>query len=402
MSIFDYKAKDLEGNAIVGAVEAPNENVASDVLKERQLIVLSLTERRRLTFLQSSIGFLNRVSAKDKVIFARQLSVMISATVPITRALRILVKQTENVTFKIIISEIADEVEGGSKLSAALARYPQVFPAFFIHMVRAGETSGKLDETLTYLADQTEKDYDLLNKIRGAMIYPIFIMTGLVIVGAVMMIFVIPNLTSVLLESGAPLPLTTRALIATSDFLATKWWVVLLILIAGFFSFRAYVRTAPGKSQYDRVKLHIPIIGGIYRSIYLTRFSRSMSTLMASGMPLIDALEIVSDIVGNETYHNLIQRTIKKVEDGDPLSSVFAQSRDVPTMLTQMLNIGEQTGRLDFVLGKLSDFYAKQVETSVQNLVTLIEPLVMVFMGGAVGVLVSAILLPMYQLSTAV
>ncbi|MBI3115400.1 MAG: type II secretion system F family protein, partial [Candidatus Kerfeldbacteria bacterium] len=272
MAIFDYRAKNRQGETVKGAVEAPSEMVAADVLKEQNLIILAVSERKRRTLFQSSLSFLNRIPRKQVVIFARQLAVMISATVPIVQALRILVKQTEHIGFKIIISEIADEVDGGAKLSAALARYPDVFSDFFVHMIRSGETTGKLDETLNYLADQQAKDYDLISKIRGAMIYPIFIVTGLVAVGILMMTFVIPKLTKTLEEGGAELPVTTRVLIAISNFLTNQWWLLVLIVVGVVAVYRSVRRTQPGKAAIDRFKLRVPIFGGIFQRIYLVRF----------------------------------------------------------------------------------------------------------------------------------
>ncbi len=402
MAVFSYKAKDQQGHTLVGAVEAPSESVAIDVLKEKNLFVLSLTERRKTTLLQISLPFFNRVKLRDIVVFARQLSVMISASVPIVQALRILTRQTENVTLKIIISEIADEVDGGAKLSSALARFPQVFSDFFIHMIRSGETSGKLDETLVYLADEEEKDYDLHSKIRGALIYPAFILSGMVVIGTAMMIFVIPQLTSIILESGVELPLSTRVLIAISTFMKTKWWLILLAVIAVAFAYRAYVKTEKGKYRLDRIRLRLPVFGAIFRKIYITRLARSLATLLQSGVPLTRSLEIVADIVGNKVYRQLTLNAIKEVEDGNPLSTTFATSPLVPAMLGQMMNVGEQTGRLDYILAKLSDFFSKEVENAVTSLVTLIEPLVLVLLGLAVGILVSAILLPIYSISSAV
>lgn len=402
MTIYTYKAKDRQGNTMVGAVEAPTENVAIDVLKEKSLIVLSLTERRKTTLLQASIPFLNRIRMRDIVVFGRQLAVMMSASVPIVQALRILTRQTENETFKVIVSEIADEVDGGAKFSSALARYPQVFSDFYIHMVRSGETTGRLDETLTYLADQQEKDYDLQSKIRGALIYPIFIVCGMVIIGAIMMIFVVPKLTAVLTESGVPLPFTTKLLIGASAFLVTKWWLLILLFIGLVIGYRAAAQTRFGRLFMDKLRLRTPVVGPIFRRIYITRFSRSLSTLLQGGVPLTRSLEIVADIVGNSTYRDLTLRSIKEVEDGNPLSTIYSQSPMVPPMLSQMMNVGEQTGRLDFILGKLADFYSKEIENAVTNLVTLIEPLILMILGVGVAILVSAILLPIYNISTSV
>lgn len=402
MAVFDYKAKDLEGNTATGIVEAPSEAVAQDVLKERQLVVLSLKERKRMRLFQSTLGFLNRVPRRDVALFARQLAVMISATVPIVQALRILTKQTENVNFKIIISEIADEVDGGAKLSATLARYPTIFSDFFIHMVRAGETTGKLDETLNYLADQEEKDYDLTSKIKGAMTYPIFILGALVIVGVLMMIFVIPRLSGILEESGQELPPMTKLLIGTSTFLQNFWWVFLLLIVGGTIAYRFAARTDEGKRQIDRAKMRAPVFGTIFQHIYLVRFSRSLSTLVSSGIPITQSLTIVSDVVGNSVYKELTLETIKEIEAGNSISTVFNRSKEIPIMLSQMLSVGEQTGKLDMILDRLAAFYARELENLVANLVSLIEPLILLVMGGAVAILVVAILLPLYNLSSAI
>lgn len=399
MAIFDYKAKDLEGQAVSGAVEAPSESVAQDVLKEKELVLLSLKERRRITLFQSSLGFLKRVPRKDVVLFARQLAVMISATVPIVQALRILVKQTENINFKIIISEIADEVDGGAKLSATLARYPAVFSQFFIHMIRSGETTGKLDETLNYLADQQEKDYDLTSKIKGAMTYPIFVMSGMVVVGIVMMVFVIPKLMDVMKETGGKLPLSTRAIMGLSTFLQHWWWTLIIGVIGIVLVIRTYVKTEYGKRQTDLLKMRLPIFGQIFQKIYLVRFSRSLSTLIVSGIPVTRGLEIVSDVVGNTLYHDLTKDTIKEVEAGNSIATAFVKSKDIPPMLPQMMIVGEQTGKLDLILDKLANFYAKELENMIANLTSLIEPLILVTMGVGVAFMVMAILMPMYNLS---
>jgi len=402
MAIFDYKAKDKNGNTVIGAVEAPTENIAYDVLKEQNLVVIALTERRRITLLQSSLGFFKRVPRKEVVMFARQLAVMISATVPIVQALRILVKQTSNISFKIIISEVADEIDGGARLSTTLARYPQVFSNFFVHMIRSGETTGKLDETLNYLADQQEKDYDLLQKIRGAMIYPVFVMGGMLVVGALMMIFVLPKLTEVLKSGGAKLPLSTRIVIGASTFLQHSWWAIILIIIVAVVIYRLFSGTPYGHKLIDSWKMKVPVFGNIFQTIYLVRFARSLSTLVVSGVQVTRSLEIVADVIDNDVYKELILDTIKEVEGGNTIASVFSRSKVVPVMLPQMLSVGEQTGKLDLILDKMANFYTKELENMIANLVSLIEPFILVIMGVAVAVMVMSILLPMYNLSQAI
>jgi type IV pilus assembly protein PilC len=402
MPVYDYKAKDNTGATITGAVEAPNDIVAQDTLKERGMTVVSMNERKKNTLFQSSLGFFNRVPHKDVVLFARQLAVMISATVPIVQALRILVKQTSNITFKIIISEVGDEVDGGAKLSASLARYPQAFSDFFIYMIRSGETTGKLDETLNYLADQQEKDYDLEGKIKGAMIYPAFIIGAMLIIGVLMMIFVIPKLTDALVAGGAKLPLPTVILMGTSSFLTHYWWLLVAIIAIAASVGRVYLRTPGGRRAFDVLKFKLPVFGGIFEKIYLVRFSRSFSTLIASGIPVTKALEIVADVIGNVIYKELTLQTITEVEAGNSIATVLVTSKVVPPMLPQMMIVGEQTGKLDIILDKLAAFYAKELENMVANLVSIIEPLILVVMGAAVMVIVMAVLMPMYNLSNAI
>jgi type IV pilus assembly protein PilC len=398
MPYFRYKVQDEEGRTNEGIIQAASQDVAAENLTDQNNIILSLTEER-LSFFERSLGFLNKVKIKDLVIFSRQLSVIVSATIPLVQGLRILINQTESPVLKTIISEVADDVEGGAKLSAALGRHPQAFSDFFINIIRSGETSGKLDEVLNYLADQQEKDYDLTSKIKGAMIYPIFIISGLLIVGAAMMIFVIPQLTSILAETGTELPTTTKILISTSSFLTAYWWLALVVLVIGVGAFRFLIKTKKGKHYWDAFKLRLPIFGNLFQKIILVRFTRSLHTLTTGGVALTKSLEIVSDVVGNEVYKELIQETGREVEDGNSIATVFLRSRQVPIMVSQMLNLGEKTGRIDDILDKLANFYSREVNNMVNNLVTIIEPLIMVVMGVAVGILVSAIILPMYNLA---
>ncbi len=399
MPQFEYKARDNQGDVVQGIIDAPSENVAASVLVDKGMIVLSLTEKKEGGF-SLDLPFLNRVKAKDLVVFSRQLAVMASASVPIVQALRILVNQTENPRLKVIVSDVADEVDGGAKLSQALAKYRKVFSDFYIAMVRSGETSGRLDDVLNYLADQQEKDYDLSAKIKGAMIYPAFILSGLFVVGVIMMIFVVPKLTAIILESGADLPVTTKILIFISDFMRSYWYILLLILVGAIGGLVWFSKQKTGRVVIDHLKLKVPIFGGLWKRIYLVRMTRSLSTLIAGGVPLTTALEIVADVVGNYVYEDLVRRTIREVEDGNSVATLFLKSNDVPAMISQMMSVGEQTGRLDEILGKITDFYSREIENMVANMVSLIEPMIMLMMGVGVGLMVAAIIMPMYQLAT--
>lgn len=399
MPYFRYKAQDDSGESTEGIIQAASQGVAADILSDKGFVILSLSVEK-MGLLEKSLGLLNRVKIKDLVIFSRQLAVTVSATIPLVQGLKMLVNQTESPVLKMIISEIADDVEGGAKLSASLARHPEVFSEFFINIVKSGETSGKLDEVLNYLADQQEKDYDLLSKIKGAMIYPVFIISGIVIVGALMMIFVIPQLTSILAETGAELPFSTKVLIFSSGFLATWWWALLLATVGLIILLRILTKSGRGKYFLDSLKFKLPIFGGLFKRIVIIRFTRSLHTLTTGGVPLTKSLQIVADVVGNEVYKELIHKTTLEVEDGNSIATVFLQSNDVPPMVSQMLNLGEKTGRMDDILDKLADFYTRELNNMVNNLVTLLEPIIMLVMGVAVGVLVSAIILPLYSLAS--
>lgn len=380
---------------------APTENIAYGILRDKNLIIVSLKEKKQIKFLKG-VRITGGVRAKEIVVFSRQLSVMISSNVPIVRALKVLSHQTNNNYLKGIINDLADEVDGGAKLSQSMMKYPRVFSNFFVQMVRSAETTGRLDEILIYLADQFEKDYDLKAKARGAMIYPIFIVSALIVVGVAMMMFVLPQITSIFEEGGAELPVTTRMFMAMSDFLLGYWWLLLIIIIGAVIGFRMFSKTSVGRKQIDLLKVRLPIIGPIFSRTYLSRFSRSLSTLITSGVPLTKSLEIVADLVGNTLYHDLTTQTIKEVEAGNSITVVFAKSRDVPLMLSQMMSVGEQSGQLDKILEKVADFYSRELENSLRNLTTLLEPIIMVVIGVAIGFLVSAIILPMYNLSSAI
>lgn len=400
--LFDYKAKTIEGKTVKGSIDAPSEELAVDNLTKQGLILLSLVEHGKGLKLSMDIRIGSGVKSKDMVLFSRQLSVMISAGLPLMRALTVLAEQTSNRYFKNVITEITDDVRGGTRFSSALAKYPKIFNDFFINMIRAGETSGKLDEILNYLADEQEKNYDLASKIKGAMIYPIFIFVAMLGIMFLMMTMVIPKLTAVLTEAGVELPLPTKILIATSNFLSAYWYILILALIILIISFRLFLKTRPGRFIWDSTKLKLPVFGGLLQRIYLVRFTRSMSTLLIGGVPLTSGLRIVADVVGNVIYKNIILDTVEAVEGGNSISSVFIESTIIPKMLSHIMAVGEQTGQLDTVLDKMANFYAREVENMLGKLTVLIEPVIIIILGIAVGGIVASILLPMYNLATAI
>lgn len=400
MPKFNYKALDINGNVINGIVDAPSSELASTALIDKNLKIIDLQESKSLVNLNfKALSIFNGISKKDLVIFSRQLAVMISATVPIIQALRGITKQTTNQALSRNVEQIADDVDGGMKLSDAMAKH-SIFDTFFVSMIAAGESSGRLDEVLNYLADEVEKSYDLSAKIKGAMIYPIFIISGLLLVGIAAMIFIIPNLTEMLQASGAVLPLPTRVLIFISDSLRKYYILIILFVIVFVFGLIYFVKkTEFGNKTFNLIKIKFPVFGKLFRNIYLVRFSSTLSSLITAGVPLTEALRITGNVVGNYNYKKVINEAVKKVEDGYSIAYVFSESNLFPPMLSQMLKVGEKTGRLNVVLDKLSGFYAREVSNMVGNLTALIEPLIMVIIGLGVGGMVAAIIMPMYNMA---
>lgn len=399
MPQYTYRARKTANNEFAeGVVEAETEGLAAEILEEKGLKVLFLEEKKRsLANLEIIIG---GIKQKELVIFSRQLSILISAEVPLVEALHDVVSQTKNKKLKQTIAAVAGEVEGGVKFSDALSRYPNVFDDFFINIIRSGELSGRLQEVLLYLADQVEKDYDLKSKIKGAMIYPAFVLASLVGIGILMMMFVVPKLTDMLVQTGAQLPLATRIIKGTSDFLLGFWWLFILLIIGIAVAFYFILKTAEGKRIFDELKLKLPVFGKLFHFMAIIKFSRSLRTLMLGGIDIVGGLDVVSKMMGNVVYENLVFETKKYVEGGGKLGDIFAKTDEVPKMLSQMLSTGEETGRVEPVLDKLSEFYTREVNNIVRNLMSLLEPFIMIVLGVAVAIMIMAIILPMYQIST--
>lgn len=406
MLVFNYRAATRTGDQVTGIVEAQNPTAAANLLADKELVVISLEESSRSVSAAEAVHHRNpfkRIKVKDVVIFTRQLAVMVSANLPLVQSLKILAGQGANPALQSVVAEVASEVEGGMKLSRALARHPKQFSDFYVNIVRSGETSGKLDEVLNYLADELEKDYDLNAKIKGAMIYPAFILSGMLIVGSLMVAFVIPQLTTIIVNAGIEVPLATRVLIFFSRAVRGYWWLMVGLVILATIAWRRYLVTPHGRAQWDYLKLHVPIFGPLLQRVYLVRFSRSLGTLLVGGVPLTSALEVVADVVGNATYKELLLQTVKAVEDGNPIASLMHGRPDVvPPMVTQMLSVGEQTGRVDAVLDRLSNFYSREIDNLVLNLGALIEPIVIVILGLGVAGMVLAVILPMYSVAQSV
>lgn len=400
MVTYKYQAKNREGGLVTGSVEAGNESQATELLEHHQLVPISLREENTFSSLDLFLQKFSRISPRDMVIFFRQLATLVNAQVRIVNALRILTRQVQSRKFQALIEELASEVEGGKSFSEALSIYPKLFPDLYTSLVRAGEASGTLDKSLLYLADQIDKDYDLRSKIKGAMSYPIFIIATLLIVGTLMMIFVIPQLTGVLKESGAELPLTTKAIIATSEFLRNYWYIAIGLALALVFGLRYFIGLPSGRYLFDSLAIRLPLFGGFLQKIYLYRFAHHLSNLLSGGISIVKALQLIADIIGNWVYRDIFRETASEVQTGKSVREVLEGYKEIPPLVYQMVEVGEQTGDLGGILGKLATFYEKEVDNGIANLTTLIEPIIMVILGLAVGIMVAGILLPIYNLAS--
>jgi type IV pilus assembly protein PilC len=397
---FSYNARDNQGRLKTGTVEAVNETAAFQLLQQHSLTVVKIAAVSKISALER-LKLFDRVAPKDIVLFSRQLATLINAKVPIVQALTMLINQVSSNRLKAVIGEVAQHVESGDSLSSALARYPKVFSNLYINLVRAGELSGTMDESLSYLADQLEKDYDLRSKVIGAMAYPAFIVGALFIVGFLMFIYVLPPLIDVLKQSSVDLPFTTKILIAVSAFLTSYWWVVIVGVLGTVVGFRYYSQTISGRYVLDLVKIKFPVFGNLFVKLYMARFARNLATLIAGGIPIVKSLEAVSDIVGSSIYRDIILDAAAQVRNGKSIASALTTHKEFPPIVAQMIQIGESTGRLQDISNKLAIFYEKEVEGVLKILTTLLEPIIMMMLGLAVAVMVAGILLPIYNLASA-
>ncbi len=400
MPIFRYKAKNRKGKKVQDMVSAFNDRAAMESLQKRGLTNISVVNKTNSLELKF-LSLLNPVKIKDLVIFFRQFSVMITASLPLVQSLKVASEQTTNITLKMIVSEIAQEVDGGSRLSEALAKRSKVFPQFYVSVIKSGETSGKLDEVLNYLADEMERNYDMMNKVKGAMIYPVVVFIGLLGVGVLMMVVVIPQITSILKATNANLPLATRVVVAISDFLTYYWWLLIILAVGLFAGLKLLAKNESTRGYLDYIKLKLPVFGKLFQYIYIVRFSRSIQTLVAGGVQITKSLEIVAEIVDNKIYQDVLLEAAEEVKVGNTISSVFLKNEIIPSMVSHMISVGERSGKMLLVLEKVSDFYDRELSNLTSNLMSLLEPLIVIVMGVGVGIMVAAVILPMYNVATA-
>lgn len=396
MAKFTYKAKNERGDIVTGTVTAQNEFEAEKALLDNKLFALDIMAEGGF-----NLGniFQPKITLKDRALFARQLATMISSGMTLTKSLTIVAGQGRTERLKKIYLDIYQDLEEGYSFSSALAKHPEAFDSVFIAIVRSGETTGNIVKVLGDTADRLENDNNFLAKIKGAMLYPAFILCALIAVGTYMMIKVIPQLKGVFDQAGSKLPLATRMLIGMSDFLTNRWWLALIILVAIILALRSWVLSDIGARTINKWQIIVPGVKNISIGIYMSRFARIMEMLISSGVPLIDALKIVSNTMNNQIFEEQINQMVVEVEKGVPLSTPMLKNSDFPQLVGQMVSVGEQTGQLDKVLAKVAEYYEDEANEKIKALSTLIEPVVLIIIGIGVAFLVFAVLMPIYGIA---
>jgi type IV pilus assembly protein PilC len=402
MAAYTYSAITAEGIELSGNIHAPDRDAAREQLRVRGLLAQDLVEQPA-TGEQSVRTAFKKIKPKSLQIFSRQFATMIDAGLSVVSALVVLEKQTDDKYLAGVISELRADVEGGLLLSQAMGRHPKIFSRLYVAMVEAGEAAGILDAVLDRVAFQIEKETAIKRRVKGAMIYPtmVLIFATLVLIG--MLMFLVPIFVKIFQDLGGELPTLTQWVVNVSDFLRGNYYIVFPVLIASFFGLRKAKRTEKGKQVWDRLKLKIPMkIGAVVLKVTMARFSRTLSTLIAAGVDIIKALEITGQTAGNWVVEEALADVRNKVQEGIPIAQPLAENPIFPPMVSHMIKIGEETGELEKMLGKVADFYEDEVDSSISSLTSIIEPLMMIGVGLMVGVIIIAMYLPMFKMLTLV
>ncbi len=397
---FTYKARTKEGKIQRGSIEAFSRKSALDILEKYKLYVTSLKKETKVGFLSKKVALGRGINPKVVAVFTRQFAVMLRSGISSVEALRAQVAQTGNSVFREKILTMAESVEGGGALSQAFSLYPKIFSSFFVNIVRSGEATGKVAESLDYLADHLEREYNLHQQIKGAMIYPAFIIV--VFLGAFFLIvfFVIPKLTEVFEGFGGEIPLLTRLIISLSEFTRKGGWILIFVIFAGLFFLPQYFKRSKEKREfYDKIILKLPILGDFNKKVYLTRFSENLSVLIKAGLPITQALKVTGDIIENVVYKKIINEAQEKVARGEKISSVFNRyPEQIPFFVSQMISTGEETGKLDETLMNIVEFYRQEVERTTENLTSILEPILIAVLGVGIGILAISIFIPLFRM----
>ncbi len=398
---FFFKAKNKSGLLKEGTIEAVNRDAAVEVLQKNELFPILLSEENEQgLWLRNFLKYFDSISNKELMLFFRQLAILIEAKVPIISALKAIEGQSENGYFKTVLEGIINDIQDGLPFSDALQKNKNVFSDLMINVIKSGEASGNLRKSVEYVADNIEKNYALNSKVKSALMYPMIIMIVFFIIGFIVITFVVPKLVIVIKDSGVEnIPWYTKAVISMSDFMSSFWWSILIVLIGIVGGFLYYIKTEDGKKEWDHIKLNLPIVGNIFRNLYISRFADNFAVLLAGGIPIIRAITLVSSIINNSIYQALFLKVADEVKIGGSMSRILEKSEYIPPIVSQMIRIGEESGQIDMVLGHVAKYYESETDMAAKNLATLIEPVIMVIIGIGVGVLVFSILMPIYNIA---
>jgi general secretion pathway protein F len=411
MAVYEYKALTSDGRNVSGIIDADNPKMARSKLRKQGIFPTDVYEGRGAKGGKTALSlsrevdlkkYFSRVSSRDVSITTRQLATLIAAGVPLIESLTALTDQVENEKLKLVLTQVREKVNEGSSLADAMKAHPSVFNDLFINMVGAGEQSGALDTVLLRLADYSESQVKLRSKVVGALTYPMIMMFVSMVLMGFLFVFVIPKITKIFKDMKIVLPIVTRVLIWLSEFMVGYWWLVIIALVGAVYGFRRYVRSEKGRAVYDRYVLKMPIFGRLLRMVALSRFSNTLSTLLASGVPLLNAMKIVRNIVNNTVIAGAIDQARESIQEGHSIAEPLKRSGEFPPLATHMIAIGERTGQLEPMLLKVSETYETQVDGMVSTMTTLLEPIMIVAMGGMVAFIALSILLPMMQITQSI
>jgi type IV pilus assembly protein PilC len=395
MATYQYTAKDMNGRTVVGVVDAPNDNEAANALHNKSLIVVAIKEVKGKAFQIRE----TQIKLDDLVVFSRQLATMIDAGIPLVQALGILGEQVDNKTLKGVVMTVRQDIEAGMSFCDALSKHPQVFSELFINMSRAGEASGMLDDVLDRLASYLEKTAALQRKIKSSLVYPAVVVSMAILITAFLLIKVVPTFKGIFDQLGGTLPLPTQILIGVSNMVRHYFLVALIGLVIFGVLFQRYISTPKGRYNFDKAKLEVPVLGELFRKVAVAKFSRTFATLVKSGVAVLNALEIVGKTAGNKLVEEAVGNCRSAVRDGEPIAQPLIRSKVFPPIVCRMIGVGEQTGQLEKMLNKIADFYDDQVDAAVSGLTSLIEPLIIAFLGIVIGGIVVSLFLPIFKIT---
>jgi type IV pilus assembly protein PilC len=396
--LYFYKALESSGARKDGSIEAGSLDAAIDSIQKRGLIIVEIEAAEKDNWLTKfSIG--GKVKTKDIVILSRQMATLFEAQVSALKIFMLLSTEVENVKLRRSLIQITDDLQAGSSISKALSKHPEVFSDFYVNMVKAGEETGKLNETFNYLADYLDRNYEVVSKAKNALIYPAFVITVFIAVMVMMFTFIIPKISGILIDSGATIPLYTKIVFAVSNFFVDYGIILLAAFILGAYLLYRYIQTPTGKRAFGRFKLEVPYVGDLYKKLYLSIIADNMNTMIFSGIPMVRAMEITGAVVGNEVYKQILDESLLAVKSGSSLSQSLSQYTEIPGMLVQMIHVGEEAGELGNILKTMARFYQREVINAVDTLVGLIEPVMIVLLGLGVGTLLASVLIPIYNIA---